>query len=62
VRGRPKDPYTHIVGVQFIVLPKAGHSINWEQPEAFNRNVLEFTQALANSGAKIGVLINMNAK
>jgi len=27
---------------QFIVLPEAAHSINWEQPEAFNRNVLEF--------------------
>jgi len=22
--------------------PEAAHSINWEQPEAFNRNVLEF--------------------
>jgi len=27
---------------KFIVLPEAAHSINWEQPEAFNRNVLEF--------------------
>ena len=27
---------------EFIVLPEASHSINWEQPEAFNRNVLEF--------------------
>jgi len=32
----------HIPGAQFIVLPEAAHSINWEQPEAFNRNVLEF--------------------
>jgi len=32
----------HIPGAQFIVLPEASHSINWEQPEAFNRNVLEF--------------------
>ena len=32
----------HIAGAQFIVLPEAAHSINWEQPEAFNRNVLEF--------------------
>ena len=31
-----------IPGAQFIVLPEAAHSINWEQPEAFNRNVLEF--------------------
>lgn len=32
----------HISGAKFIVLPEAAHSINWEQPEAFNRNVLEF--------------------
>jgi pimeloyl-ACP methyl ester carboxylesterase len=32
----------HIPGAQFIVLPEAAHSINWEQPESFNRNVLEF--------------------
>ena len=32
----------HIPSAQFIVLPEAAHSINWEQPEAFNRNVLEF--------------------
>jgi pimeloyl-ACP methyl ester carboxylesterase len=32
----------HIPGARFIVLPEAAHSINWEQPEAFNRNVLEF--------------------
>lgn len=32
----------HIPGAKFIVLPEAAHSINWEQPEAFNRNVLEF--------------------
>lgn len=31
-----------IPGAKFIVLPEASHSINWEQPEAFNRNVLEF--------------------
>jgi pimeloyl-ACP methyl ester carboxylesterase len=35
----------HIPGAKFIVLPEAAHSINWEQPEAFNRNVLEFTRA-----------------
>jgi pimeloyl-ACP methyl ester carboxylesterase len=32
----------HIPGAQLIVLPEAAHSINWEQPEAFNHNVLEF--------------------
>ena len=31
-----------IPGAKFIVLPEASHSMNWEQPEAFNRNVLEF--------------------
>jgi pimeloyl-ACP methyl ester carboxylesterase len=34
-----------IPGAQFIVLPEAAHSINWEQPEAFNRIVLEFVGA-----------------
>jgi pimeloyl-ACP methyl ester carboxylesterase len=32
----------HIPGAKFIVLPEAAHSINWEQPEAFNHHVLEF--------------------
>ena len=32
----------HIPGAKFVVLPEASHSINWEQPEAFNRNVVEF--------------------
>ena len=32
----------HIPHAEFIVLPEASHSINWEQPEAFNRTVLEF--------------------
>jgi pimeloyl-ACP methyl ester carboxylesterase len=32
----------HIPGAKFVVLPEASHSINWEQPEAFNHNVLEF--------------------
>lgn len=31
-----------IPGATFIVLPEAAHWINWEQPEDFNRNVLEF--------------------
>jgi pimeloyl-ACP methyl ester carboxylesterase len=32
----------HIPGAQFVVLPEAAHSINWEQPEAFNQVVLDF--------------------
>jgi pimeloyl-ACP methyl ester carboxylesterase len=32
----------YISGATFIVLPEAAHSINWAQPEAFNRDVLEF--------------------
>jgi pimeloyl-ACP methyl ester carboxylesterase len=35
----------HIPGAQLVVLPEASHSINWEQPEAFNRHVLEFIDA-----------------
>ena len=31
-----------IPNAEFIVFPEAAHSINWEQPEAFNRQVLEF--------------------
>lgn len=31
-----------IPGAEFIILPEASHSINWEQPEPFNRAVLEF--------------------
>lgn len=30
---------------KFVVLPEASHSINWEQPETFNREVLEFIGA-----------------
>ena len=32
----------HISGVEFVILPEAAHSANWEQPEAFNREVLSF--------------------
>ncbi len=32
----------HIPGAKFVILPEAAHSINWEQPAAFNRQVLEF--------------------
>jgi hypothetical protein len=31
-------------GGQFVALPEAAHSINWEQPEAFKRNVLKFVR------------------
>lgn len=32
----------HIPGAQFLLVPEAGHSVNWEQPEVFNRAVLDF--------------------
>jgi pimeloyl-ACP methyl ester carboxylesterase len=38
----PARQLARISGPEFIVLPEASHSINWEQPEAFNRHVLEF--------------------
>jgi len=31
-----------IADAEFIVLPEASHSINWEQPEDFNHYVLDF--------------------
>ena len=31
-----------IKGSEFLVVPEAGHSTYWEQPEAFNRAVLNF--------------------
>jgi pimeloyl-ACP methyl ester carboxylesterase len=31
-----------IPGAEFNLIPEAAHSINWEQPETFNRIVLEF--------------------
>jgi len=31
-----------VKGSQSIVIPEAGHSAYWEQPEIFNRAVLEF--------------------
>jgi pimeloyl-ACP methyl ester carboxylesterase len=34
----------HIPGAKFIVLSETAHSIDWEQPEAFKRNVVEFIQ------------------
>jgi pimeloyl-ACP methyl ester carboxylesterase len=32
----------HIPHAEFIIVPEASHSINWEHPEAFNRHILEF--------------------
>jgi len=32
----------HIKGARSVVVPEAGHSSYWEQPETFNRTVLEF--------------------
>ncbi len=31
-----------VKGSQAVVIPEAGHSAYWEQPESFNRTVLEF--------------------
>lgn len=32
----------HLPNREMVVVPEAGHSIYWEQPETFNRTVLEF--------------------
>ena len=32
----------HIPGSQFVLVPEAGHAAFWEQPEAWNRLVLDF--------------------
>ena len=32
----------HIKGAETLVVPQAGHSTYWEQPDVFNRAVLEF--------------------
>jgi hypothetical protein len=48
-----------------VVLPKSGHAVNLEEPEAFNRAVLEFltlvdggrwTRRRADSLSKSGIL------
>jgi pimeloyl-ACP methyl ester carboxylesterase len=31
-----------IKGAEFVVVPSAGHSTYWEDPETFNRAVLDF--------------------
>jgi pimeloyl-ACP methyl ester carboxylesterase len=33
---------SHIRGAEWSVIPNAGHSINWEEPEVFNDTVLRF--------------------
>jgi pimeloyl-ACP methyl ester carboxylesterase len=33
---------SRIKGAQFIVVPNAGHSVYWEQPDVFNRVILDF--------------------
>ncbi len=33
---------THVKGSKAVVIPESGHSGYWEQPEFFNRTVLEF--------------------
>jgi pimeloyl-ACP methyl ester carboxylesterase len=47
----------HIPGAEFIVLPEASHSINWEQPEAFNRPGVN-PQALIGSSREIVIVRN----
>jgi len=32
----------HVPGAEFRLISESGHAINWEQPEVFNRMVLEF--------------------
>jgi len=32
----------HIPHCQFVTVPEAGHAAFWEQPEVWNRLVLEF--------------------
>jgi pimeloyl-ACP methyl ester carboxylesterase len=32
----------HIKGAESLIIPRAGHSAYWEQPDVFNRAVLDF--------------------
>ena len=34
----------HIMQAESVIVPEAGHSTYWEQPEAFNRAVLGFVR------------------
>jgi pimeloyl-ACP methyl ester carboxylesterase len=38
----------HIPGSEVVIVPEAGHSVYWEQPEIFNRAVLGFIAKHAN--------------
>jgi len=33
---------SRIKGAEFLVVPNAGHSVYWEEPDVFNRSVLDF--------------------
>ena len=33
---------SHMPHAEVVVIQEAGHCANWEQPEAFNRTVIEF--------------------
>jgi pimeloyl-ACP methyl ester carboxylesterase len=33
---------SHLKNAEFVLVPEAGHSVYWEQPEFFNRTVLGF--------------------
>jgi pimeloyl-ACP methyl ester carboxylesterase len=33
---------SRIRNAEFLVVPNAGHSVYWEEPDAFNRSVLDF--------------------
>jgi len=35
---------THIRHAETVIVPEAGHSTYWEQPDAFNRAVLHFVR------------------
>lgn len=37
-----REVSTHLRGATVVVVPECGHSAYWEQPEIFNRAVLEF--------------------
>ena len=43
----------HIPGAQFIVLPEAAHSINWEQPEVSTAMCWSLSVGVRCQGAKI---------
>ena len=42
---------SHVKRCSTLVVPECGHSAFWEQPEAFNRAVLDFVKANSGSGS-----------